>query len=73
MIILTSLNPETTQIKIFDKVAINYLKRNILAVKNITSYLLINQKIILTRYQMSKIFYSTDRESESPFGTYHQV
>ena len=63
MIILTSLNPETTQIKIFDKVAINYLKRNILAVKNITSYLLINQKIILTRYQMNKIFYST----------YHQV
>ena len=63
MIILTSLNPETTQIKIFDKVAINYLKRNILAVKNITSYLLINEKIILTRYQMNKIFYST----------YHQV
>ena len=63
MIIATSLNSETTQIKIFDKAAMNYLKRNILAVKNITSYLLINQKIILTRYQMNKIFYST----------YHQV
>lgn len=63
MIIPTSLNSETTQIKIFDKAAMNYLKRNILAVKNITSYLLINQKIILTRYQMNKIFYST----------YHQV
>ena len=63
MIIPTSLNSETTQIKIFDKAAMNYLKRNILAVKNITSYLLINEKIILTRYQMNKIFYST----------YHQV
>ena len=63
MIIPASLNSENTQIKIFDKVAMNYLKRNILAVKNITSYLLINQKIILTRYQMNKIFYST----------YHQV
>lgn len=59
MIIATSLNSETTQIKIFDKAEMNYLKRNILAVKNITSYLLINQKIILTRYQMNKIFYST--------------
>ena len=63
MIIPTSLNSETAQIKIFDKAAMNYLKRNILAVKNITSYLLINEKIILTRYQMNKIFYST----------YHQV
>lgn len=73
MIIPTSLNSETTQIKIFDKAAMNYLKRNILAVKNITSYLLINQKIILTRYQMNKTFYSTNGESKSPFGTYHQV